>query len=444
MASYKWVVICAPLTGAVDTTSPTVTLKYGSAPINGRSAGSTISTATEDPVGSGCYRITIPETNQYTIVVSGSPQDELTDEWISGADATSTTQLGDTGSLSGTAGAERIGIKDSGGRYTATTVEGALAEIAGSGRTTETVKANATAITALQSTLSSITNAALVAVCGPSVVIDASAYHTHDGRYYTETEVNTWRNSSTGVITGGGITGVASGANAGPLMFDASGISGNGNGADIQFDTSPSGSGTWGAVEIYAPDSKWYEVVTKYHTGDFDYTGSVFLSRVSANSASALKSALLELDSKLGVLWHLQYPAVTELWRTIWTNPTLAASGALTPGATPTLSSWTQSSGTLTIVARVWLDPTSESFQRIRLLVYGNVAGSGQADVVLEHVTSGVQGALVVKSGDAAWYTSSELVIPSTYIEPQEFTVHVKPDGSNVLTLYANLTLQVQ
>lgn len=37
-------------------------------------------------------------------------------------------------------GASQIGIEDSGGRYTATNAETALAEIAGSGRTTETVK----------------------------------------------------------------------------------------------------------------------------------------------------------------------------------------------------------------------------------------------------------------------------------------------------------------
>ena len=37
-------------------------------------------------------------------------------------------------------GASQIGIEDSAGRYTATQIEAALAEIAGSGRTTETVK----------------------------------------------------------------------------------------------------------------------------------------------------------------------------------------------------------------------------------------------------------------------------------------------------------------
>lgn len=53
-------------------------------------------------------------------------------------------------------GASCIGIEDSANRFTATNVEAALAELAGSGRTTETVKANADSIAAHTATTSYI------------------------------------------------------------------------------------------------------------------------------------------------------------------------------------------------------------------------------------------------------------------------------------------------
>jgi len=53
-------------------------------------------------------------------------------------------------------GASQIGIEDSAGRYTATNVEGAVSEIAGAGRTTETVKGNKDLIDAHASTTTGI------------------------------------------------------------------------------------------------------------------------------------------------------------------------------------------------------------------------------------------------------------------------------------------------
>lgn len=58
-------------------------------------------------------------------------------------------------------GASQIGIEDSAGRYTATQIEAALAEIAGSGRTTETVKGLADLISTVSGNLATdVTNLA--------------------------------------------------------------------------------------------------------------------------------------------------------------------------------------------------------------------------------------------------------------------------------------------
>lgn len=69
-------------------------------------------------------------------------------------------------------GASQIGIEDSAGRYTATQIEAALAEIAGSGRTTETVKGLADLISTVSGDLSTHTGEAMI--CTGSYTRDVS------------------------------------------------------------------------------------------------------------------------------------------------------------------------------------------------------------------------------------------------------------------------------
>lgn len=444
MSAIFWVTLTDPTTGAL-VPGQTLSMVFGASPLWGRTGGGAVGSFTEDPTNSGCYQCTLNETNRYTVYVNGSPHDELTDVMILADDVVVKGNV--SGQLGSVDGAALVGIADSAGRFTATNVEGALAELAGSGRTTETVKGNATNIVALQAVLASIDNTMLQAVTSAGGIADASAQHTHDSLYYTETEINAWRNTSSGVITGNGITAKQSGgAPTGDILIDSSATSGNNSASDIILRLRPSGSGSAGQVTI-DQDGTEYRVITAFDTGDFDYSGTNYGSTIDPSDPSALKRMLLALDSALATLWQQQWPGQeTQVWKTIWREVFSETVGTVTTGeALPSTDfDFVYSNSSEAFIKKLWLTETDTNYYDYRLRVQAKVAGGGGGTIYLRHVDSALEASIAVSGSSDTWYTSGVLTLPSSYANPTEWRIVIKGDGTNNLTVYNNMSIQAR
>jgi len=112
-----------------------VKLYYGSSPLvytgSGIFAGALVGSFTDN--GDGSYQITIQKTNQYTVKISGTVDDEYTNRWIVADDAVSTNLLIERGAGTLSAGASLIGVNDPDNRFSGAseTVQSVLLELAG-------------------------------------------------------------------------------------------------------------------------------------------------------------------------------------------------------------------------------------------------------------------------------------------------------------------------
>lgn len=126
----------------------------------------------------GTYYCSVSASGVYTVVVDGSVQDEFqgiyiaVDDSVLDSDLTLHVNADGAGGTSTPAtnkvhNAAAIELEDTATRFTATDVEAGLAELAGSGRTTETVKANNTAIGTVNTAIGTI-NSTITAMKGTS------------------------------------------------------------------------------------------------------------------------------------------------------------------------------------------------------------------------------------------------------------------------------------
>lgn len=455
MAASHKVVIWDITSGGIET-GVTITLKYGTTPINGRTPGATVATYTETPATSGAYTISIPETNQYTVVVTGASAGEYTDIWLLGDDIISATKLAGTGASQG---ASLVGLRDTAGRITATTVEDALAELAGASRTTETIKSAYDVANVAKAKLVNASLANVNTLVGFGGVANASALHLHSDVYYTETELNSTgianlRLSEAGTlkVVSGGATGhltVGSGANAtshmGTITLDAHATTANKNGGSFVVDVRGDGTGLSGTATLKRGEGD-YLFVSRYDTGDFDYSGTQFLRDLDPADPGVLKAAILRFDSRISTLWDRAFEDFDAgLWKTLWFAQGFSeALGAVTAGETLAASGFdfNLTSATESIIKRVWLTPTDQVFYNLRLRVQANVA-AGSGTIILKHVTSGIQVSITVSGASDTWYTSPTLTLLNSYANPEEFVIIMKGDGTHALNVYDNMQIQV-
>lgn len=115
----------------------------------------------------GSYYCSVTESGIYTVVVGGTIHDEMQGIYIAVEDLSTGQDLTDHENADGAGGddtpatnkvhnAAAIELKDSAGRFSASDVEAGLAEIAGSGRTTQTVKGNADDIDTLETAMTAV------------------------------------------------------------------------------------------------------------------------------------------------------------------------------------------------------------------------------------------------------------------------------------------------
>jgi hypothetical protein len=432
MSSAFWITATSPTDSSLMD-GLTILLKYGSSPLFGRTPGATAGTFTEDPASSGCYSVTVPESNIYTVTVNGVPQNELTDVPLIGGDV---AVLGSdaAGKLGSTSGAGLIGILDSAGRITGTTVEAALAELAGASRTTETIKSAYDLAATHSAILASITSAMLVKLTSVDGVVNASDQHTHSDLYYTEAEVDALL--STGIT---GWRGLASGANCSDLTLDLTGFSGNGNGGDFFVDLSGEGNGYEGSMQIKR-EGTYYPVVTQFDTGGFDFSGSNFLSNVDPADYAPLQKIIQILDSKLWQIYNLQYPGSGN-WKAVYRVGTSQTTGAVT--ADVVAEDWHQTSGTPHIIHRVMLHTTNEGMWNLRIKVQGKSSLAGAKEYVrFTRVADGAYVDVLLTVDSATWATSAILALTTSPANPEEFTVSIIGDGTNTVTLYKNFIIE--
>lgn len=115
----------------------------------------------------GSYYCSVSASGIYTVVVGGTIHDEMQGIYITVDDGATAQDLADHENADGAGGddtpatnkvhnASAIELKDSAGRFSASDVEAGLAELAGSGRTTQTVKANADDIDTLETAMTAV------------------------------------------------------------------------------------------------------------------------------------------------------------------------------------------------------------------------------------------------------------------------------------------------
>jgi hypothetical protein len=462
MSARLQIVIVDPATGIPITgLAASLTLKYGAAPIlnPGVSAGLALAgTFTESPTNAGAYYYDIPQTNQYTIVLAGSPADEYTDVWLESSDIASTTLLAWT--TTGNSGATKIGVYNNASRYGINTnVQTILDDITGARTGTLTnqniawLYAKVDGWTAVDAEINALTGSGITQA--DLIRLHAATASAAEISKLTGTSANVTA-ANLNALTGGGATalhthsaftavtsirGTQSTNDCLDLLISTAAFAATGNGGDLLLNCAPVTTGTWGAVQINTTDG-YYEVITKWHTGTFDYAGSSFLTDIDSGAEGALKSALMTLDNRIGTLWNLQYPGQYTIWKHIYSNPSKQTTGAVTGGTSATLSDWHMASASETIIARVWLNPTDEFISRYRLQIYAMIAGGATGTLKITHVTSGIYGTVDVKSTSPVWYKSSELALAQSYSTPQEFTISMKGSGSYLMTVYENFLIE--
>lgn len=456
------VTLINPSTGQPISGLTNVRLYLGSSALqyNGDSpAGTDLGVMTEEGT-SGSYTATINKTNAYTIRVSGVANDEYTNVWVPSADIVGTYRLAEDGAGSGglPSGASLIGVNDPDGRYTGTNVQTILNEISGARGSVANANikwlydkvdgwnvtdAEINALNTAACTLADFqklhaltaTSAEINKLAGASANVTAANLNTLTGGGATTLHTH----SSFTAVTS--IRGQQSGNHCLDFTIDLSAFVSSGDGGDLLITTAPLGTGAWGQVKIYTVDG-YFRVVTEWDTGDFDYSGTNFLSGIDPADIGPLDRAIRELDSRIGTLWQMQFPGVSTIWKPLWANATKAATGAVTPGSSPTLASWTQTSASETTIVRVWLNPTDEGMWTLRLKAYAKVASGGTVYVKLRHVTSSTEVDATITSTTDAWVTTGELTLPASYATPQEFQVILKGDATHLATVYENLIIE--
>jgi hypothetical protein len=473
MSATLTITIINPTNGQPMTGLTNVKLYYGSTPLSyaaiaGISAGGLIGTFTEDP-GTGSYSITITNSNQYSIKIGGGVQDEYDDVWISADDMVGSVRLGEYGTGSLGSGASLIGVTP-GTKFSAHTLQAVLEELAGSRTspfTNQNLKWCYDFIAACAPTTgaelavihsSGVSNADLVklhavtigaailnqALTSASVNVtgtnlntltagaasDASALHTHSG------------------LTVATIGGIPSGANGGPLTFDTSGASGNGNGGSVYFDCSPSGSGLYGKVYVANVDSPggWAEVMTEYHLGSMDYSGTHFLSQYDPSDYGLISKLLKDLDSRIFTLWGVAFPSPQSLYHTLFASHSAHATGAVSTDVAETV--WTRTTASYNKLEILDIPACVEEIFNLRFWFYFKVDGNSTSYYGILKIAriNGTESPVETKLmglSTAAWgWKYIDYPLSTKLTIPDRFEISLQGDGSHQTNLSGNFIVQ--
>jgi hypothetical protein len=446
MSAKHKVVLWDASSGDIDT-GVTITLKYGSGCIAPGTPGATVGTYTETPVSGGAYEITIPETNQYTIEVDGAVSGEFTDIWLLADDVISAAKLVGTGASQG---ASLVGLRDTASRFTAITVEDALAEIAGASRTTETVKSAYDLGNTAATKLTNASQANINTLVGSGGVTNASSLHLHSDVYYTETELNSTgvpnlRVADNGTIrTVGGSTGdltVGAGADSsghsGDITLDAHIGTSAKNGGNIIADVRSGAGGTNGNLQVKNSYGT-YRVITEFEVGDLDLSSSVYLSIYDTADDGFITNCLRELDTRVAFAIR-ELTGSNERFRVAYIREKAQTLGSIAAASALTWGSWTNNTGTYKEAIKVILPITEVYSYKVRIVFTAkdSVGTAGKIQVTLAGSISEV---VSITSTSDTVYTV-DIDVTSSFASPQDLVFEIKGDGASTVTLYENISV---
>jgi hypothetical protein len=492
-----------PSTGQTLSGLTNVKLYYGTTPLvytgSGIVASALVGSFTEEG-SSGSYSISITYSNQYSIVVAGTSQDEYTDVWIPAGDICSTTRLLETGAGSLPAGSTYVGVNDPDNRFSGATVQAILEELAGA-RVSPYTNSNIHALAAWRNSITAIAseinalassgvvladivklhaitataaliNQALASISGnvtsanlntltAGATSDAITLHKHS-IYVSALDLGTTGLSQYMALNNGGLFGKDSATDAAPILniqpgVDSSGDRGDvimnlrgyltGDGGKLKLDVRAgvSGGGVPGGLQIHAGDD-WYDVITEWEMGDMDFSNTQFLSQLDPADYGLATRCFRELDGKISYI----YQAVSgQVGAVVFDQSSIAPKIGTTKPMTVDLDYDYCTVGTsLKVIARFTLPLFSAQITSFTVRIKAKVITSGTAGIYLRKVKPAGYDPITnieFTSTDYVWYS---LTIPTAGVnlftseDPEEFMI-CAVCSANTVQISENILIEV-